>query len=94
MELAVRADRAMERDTAFRFWLFIVPDDLGYPIAGLFTDAPTRVAAHRGKDFPFGPGQVGSSTAPAPTRQVSRRDARAGQLSRSAIRPSDAFTAK
>jgi hypothetical protein len=70
VELKQRTERAVSDDVGLSVRLLVVLKDVGYPVAGLFTEAATLLAAQCGSQFPFGPGEVASSIAPVPTRQV------------------------
>jgi hypothetical protein len=77
MDLALRAGGAVSHDVGVSARLLLVIDQMGYPFAGVFTDALTLLATQHGSHFSLQAGCEGVRCMPlAPTRQVSRGDAR------------------
>jgi hypothetical protein len=72
MELEQRTERAVSDHVGLGVRLLVVLEKVGFRVAGLLTEAATLLAAQCDSEFPFRPGQVASSTAPAPRRQVPR----------------------
>jgi hypothetical protein len=61
MELTLCAGGAISHDVDLSARVLLVIDKMGYPVAGIFTDAPTLlVAQHRESGLPFGPSEKAS----------------------------------
>jgi ribonuclease HI len=54
MELEQCTERAVGDDVGLSVWALVLLDDVGYPVARVFTDAATLVAAHQGCQLPSG----------------------------------------